>query len=239
MKDKTNKQRNNKHKKNEIFAIYGVLVILIFGIGIGITSGMAQAPPDNPGKPENPGGQDNAGNQQNNLVEFKETQPVGNVDPSNLSGKIRVESQYEENTSVKLVRNSSTNYTIDITITENATNVSFYLQRQAVASSQNISNVTMKLDGQNHTFVVKNAGPGNSPWIGFKIPEFSTRTVSFTSLDSNVSAVDQYDIDGDGQISGSEVRQAISCFLFNTSCVDVELTGNQVRQVISEFLFPT
>ncbi|MFB6198760.1 MAG: CARDB domain-containing protein, partial [Halobacteriaceae archaeon] len=95
----------------------------------------------------------------------------------------------------------SGNYTLQITVTGNATNVTFFLQRQAVESSQNISNVTMYLDGQNHTFYDTTAGPGNSPWLLFEINHFSTRTVSFTSESTSPPVVGENaptDVDGDG-----------------------------------------
>lgn len=227
-----------RNTNNKISIVAGILILLFFGVSVSILSGVAQ-PPDKPGKPNNPGGQNNPNNQNNtNLSSFQNTQPIQNVSPSSLNGKIRVEKQYEKNTSVELVRNSSTNYTVDITITENATNVSFYLQRQAVASSQNISNITMYLDGNKNNYTINtNAGPGNSPWIGFQIPEFTTRTVTFTSSNTDLSVTDKYDMDENGQIDGQEVRQAIGCFLFGTHCIDSELTGDQIRQVISQFLF--
>lgn len=48
---------------------------------------------------------------------------------------------------MNLTRNTATDYTLAINVTEDASNVTFYLQKQAVTASQNISNVTAYLDG--------------------------------------------------------------------------------------------
>lgn len=111
---------------------------------------------------------------------FLETSPLSadQTDPNSLAGKIRVESQYKDNTTVTLRKNTTTNYTLAITI-PNGTNVTFYLQQQAVAASQNISNVTASVGGQQVAFGTTKAS--NSNWITFQIDHFSTRTVSFTS----------------------------------------------------------
>lgn len=116
------------------------------------------------------------------VAKFVSTSPLAGpdkVDPVSLSGKIRVESQHLENTTAKLLRNSSTDYTLNITVTGNATNVTFFLQKQAVEASQNISNVTMEVDGEPAEFGVNDSGGDN--WIVFEIEHFSTRTVTFTS----------------------------------------------------------
>jgi hypothetical protein len=68
------------------------------------------------------------------------------TDPASLAGKLRVESAYRENTSVELIYNSSTDFTLAIDVTGNATNVSFYPQERAFAGSQNLSDVTAELD---------------------------------------------------------------------------------------------
>ncbi len=65
--------------------------------------------------------------------------------------------------------------------------------------------------------------------------KYSTKS---TTGNQDQTIIDQYDTNTDGQINGSEVRQAIRCFLFGgNSCIRSELTGQRVRQVISKFLF--
>jgi PGF-CTERM protein len=106
------------------------------------------------------------------------------LEDGSLSGKIRVEEPTANNTttSVALLRASSSNYSIAITAPDNAENVTFYLQAQAITASQDVEDLTMYLDDDKHPFVVnESAGPGNSPWVAFNIPQFSTRTVSFTT----------------------------------------------------------
>jgi hypothetical protein len=142
------------------------------------------------------------------LASFSNTTSPGSVSPPSLSGKLRVESAVADNVSVELLRETQTNYSLAITAPGSATNVTFYLQSQAVESSQNIQNVTMYLDGERQSFYVdSSAGPGNSPWIAFQIDHFSTRTVSFSSQTTTnstdtvptvVGDTPAQDLDGDG-----------------------------------------
>jgi len=115
------------------------------------------------------------------VAEFVSTSPLGpgQVDPNSLSGKIRVESQYVSNTSIELVNDTAANSSLDITVTGNATNVTFFLQKQAVEASQDIENVTMEVDGEPAEFGMN--GSGGENWITFEIEHFSTRTVTFKS----------------------------------------------------------
>ncbi|MBP1903384.1 surface glycoprotein (TIGR04207 family), partial [Halorubrum trapanicum] len=104
------------------------------------------------------------------------------TNPPSLAGKFRVEDQVASSTNVTLLENSSTEYSINITAPDGSENVTFYLQEQATSASQDIDDIRMLLDGQRRAFtVVADAGPGNSSWIGFTVPEFSTRTVTFTN----------------------------------------------------------
>jgi hypothetical protein len=140
------------------------------------------------------------------LAAFKNTSALTaqQTEPNSLAGKIRVESDLLENTSVELVTSSATEYTLNITVTEEAENVTFFLQSQAIESSQDIENVTAYLDGEKMDFYVdESAGPGNSPWILFEVDHFSTRTVTFASETSAPSGPvvtgedPAQDIDGD------------------------------------------
>jgi len=120
------------------------------------------------------------------LAPFQETTPLeaNQTDPDDLAGKIRVESQYADNTSVELVVDNGENSTLEITVTGDAENVTFYLQRQALEASQDLDNVTAYLDGQ-EIEIHESAGPGNSPWFAVEIDHFSTRTLSFVSESDN------------------------------------------------------
>lgn len=108
------------------------------------------------------------------------------TNPASLAGTIRVESAYADDASIDLRRNSSSEYTLSIAITGNATNVSFYLQREAVASSQNLSDVVAEVDGEPTAFGTADAN--DTGWVAFEIDQFSTRTVTFSSNGSTASA---------------------------------------------------
>jgi len=116
---------------------------------------------------------------------FQATRSLGGnqAEPASLAGKLRVESMFHDATEVTLTTNISTEYTLNLTVTAaNATNVTFYLQQQAVEALQDIDNVTMYLDDERRNFYVdQKAGAGNSPWIAFEVDHFSTRTVSFVA----------------------------------------------------------
>jgi hypothetical protein len=152
---------------------------------------------------------------------FVETKPLdeNQTNPDTLAGKLRVEREHHANTTVNLTRNTASNYTMEITVTGDATNVTFFLQQQAVASSQNISNVTMYLDGEEHEYTVDtDAGPGNSPWIRFVVPHFSTRQVSFesASIDSppavTANSKTPQDLDGDGTFEDVDGNGKVDIF---------------------------
>ncbi|MFA1610051.1 GLUG motif-containing protein [Halobellus rubicundus] len=120
-----------------------------------------------------------------NIASFSETVRLGSdqVD-ADLAGQIRVEKSVasSDKTSVDVLRSSSTNYSIAISAPDDAENVTFYLQTQAISASQDIDDLTMYLDGEEQPFVVnKSGGPGQSSWVAFNVPHFSTRTVSFTT----------------------------------------------------------
>ncbi|MUW14172.1 PKD domain-containing protein [Halorubrum sp. CBA1125] len=126
-----------------------------------------------------------------NLAPFDETTHLAGTqtDPTSLAGKFRVEGSIAPATNVTLLENSSSAYSINITAPNGSENVTFYLQERAVSSSQDIEDVRMLLDGQPREFtIVEGAGPGSgsSPWIAFTVPEFSTRTVTFTSTETLV-----------------------------------------------------
>lgn len=131
------------------------------------------------------GGGTTAPTEESDIAPFTETQPLtskSKVDTS-LSGMIRVETPYQKNktTYVEVRKSSPINYSIAISAPDSANNVTFYLQTTAISASQNIENLTMYLDSENHPFNVTSTGPGNSPWVAFNVPHFSTRTVTFTT----------------------------------------------------------
>ena len=184
---------------------------------------VTQGPPEDAGPPENvtrgPPENVTRGPSENvtvgppeGVAEFVGTSPLGpdQVDPNSLSGKIRVESQHVDNTTVDLARETSTNYTLDITVTGNATNVTFYLQKQAVEASQDIENVSMEVDGEPAEFGINESGGEN--WITFEIEHFSTRTVTFTSTGVDSGGDGGGDV-GDGADEGTvsdDVRDAVT-----------------------------
>jgi uncharacterized GH25 family protein len=136
------------------------------------------------------GSEDNAttgpGDLPERLASFTDTSDPGEVDSNSLSGKIRAETTVAEDVEVELLRNTPTNYSLAITAPNGTENVTFYLQSQAIESSQDIDNVTMYLDSEQRDFYVdEDAGPGQSPWVGFEVDEFSTRTVTFTSASTS------------------------------------------------------
>ncbi|MFA1611752.1 hypothetical protein [Halobellus rubicundus] len=122
---------------------------------------------------------------------------------SSLAGRISVESSVASETSVELLREGSTNYSIAITAPETAENVTFYIQERAISASQDVENLTMYLDGDQRAFDVgEDAGPGNSSWVAFNIPHFSTRTVSFTAESDIV-------VDADGGANYTSIQAGV------------------------------
>jgi len=118
------------------------------------------------------------------IAPFSQTGAIdrSQVTPESLGGKLRVESAIAPDTTVELRQNTSTEYSLALTAPDTAENVSFYLQAQAISASQDVQNLTMYLDGEEHPFVVnESAGPGNSQWVAFNVPHFSTRTVTFSA----------------------------------------------------------
>jgi PKD repeat protein len=108
--------------------------------------------------------------------------------PESLADKLRVESDVASETLVELRRNTTTTYSVALTAPDDATNVTFYLQTQAISASQDVDGLTMYLDGEEHPFVVNESiGPGNSPWVAFNVPHFSTRTVTFSTDNATLS----------------------------------------------------
>jgi hypothetical protein len=122
---------------------------------------------------------------------------------------------------VELLRDSAENYSLSITAPDTAKNVTFYLQTTAISASENVSNLTMYLDGETQPFVVaESAGPGESSWVGFNVPHFSTRTVTFTST----TCVDGAVAGSDGTISLTEIQEAINWW---AEGVEVPDTGGE------------
>lgn len=165
-----------------------------------------QSPSGDPAADQGP----TAGPPPQDLAAFTETSPVTaqSTTPNSLSGKIRVEKAFKDNTTVALTANTSANYTLQISI-PNATNVTFFLQANAVTASQNLSDVKLLIDGNRSDYYENSsAGPGNSPWLLFEITHFSTRSATFTSagqnpFDSPIPGTGATnaptDVDGDGR----------------------------------------
>jgi hypothetical protein len=155
------------------------------------------------------------------VAAFLETSPLdpGSVDPASLSGKIRVEREHEANTTVTMTENSTNRTSMEINVTGHAENVTFFVQTDAVAASQNVSNVTAMVDGDPIHYGLTNES--NQSWIGFEVDHFSTRTVTFQSADAGAGPLFETplpglgsdaaptdpdddglyeDVDGDGQV---------------------------------------
>ena len=162
---------------------------ILIGLDIGYSSGTVligtkpaeSAPANDTGENVSGGAADS-----NELTTFTNTSRPGNITPSSLDGTVRTESAVADEVEIELLRDTPTNYSLAITAPNGTTDVTFYVQSQAIESSQGIDNVTMYLDGTRQNFsVAENAGPGQSPWIGFEVSEFSTRTVSFIADSSS------------------------------------------------------
>lgn len=127
---------------------------------------------------------------------FKETDPIPEsqleqnasdvlYNSTENESLIQVDSEHLDNTTVNISEstvNNSTKLELDINVTtENATNVTFFIQSDAVENQAgNLSALELFLDSENHSWYVdESAGPGNSPWVMFTVPNFSTRTLTF------------------------------------------------------------
>jgi PKD repeat protein len=183
------------------------------------------------------------------IASFTGTTPLdeNQSTPDDLAGKLRAESTVAANVSVELERNDTSNYTLSITAPEDARNVTFYLQEQAVSSSQNVENLTMYLDGEEHDYEVDaSAGPGRSPWIAFQVPHFSTRTVTFTdgSADTggttHASGVAQSKFDivagTDGQLGRSDVVQMVGEYIDSGAVNGTQLTRGEVLDLVRYYI---
>ena len=209
-----------------------VITILAMMAAVGVLGGavVAQGPPDDAGPSENV-----TTGPPEDVAEFIQTSPLGpgQVEPNSLSGKIRVESQHVDNTTIELTNDTATNSSMDITVTGNATNVTFYLQKQAVEASQDIENMTVEVDGEPVEFGVAEEGGGN--WVTFEVEHFSTRTVTFTS-----EAVDLPDSnpfsDADGPAERDKVVNRIVEWNLNDGVVGgTEYTREEMIDYIVEW----
>lgn len=170
-----------------------------------------QGPPNgtDPGNESDSGGQDDG--MPEGVESFVATTPLGpdRVEPASLAGKLRVEDEYAENTTVELVRNTSEEYSLAITI-PNATNVTFYLNTEAIEESQNVTNVTAQVDGE--VIATGLTERSNGPWIGFEIDHFSTRTVTFTTESAQRPPnedVERFDQDNNGVVDFEDILNVI------------------------------
>lgn len=132
------------------------------------------------------------------FTQFGFTARPGETTPESISGSIRTDPSVAESVSVELVRETEDEYTLDITAPDGTENVTFYLQSAAIESSQNIDNVTMYIDNEAQEFYLDaDAGPGNSPWIAFRVDSFSTRTVTFS--EDEPTEEPEIDVTGNGK----------------------------------------
>jgi len=114
-----------------------------------------------------------------------ETEPGAKADLTGVEpGMVRIEEGYASDTTIELVRNDRTNFTLDIEVTGDAENVTFYLNTNAIQASQHIEGLEAYVDGEETVFgEVTNARGG---WIAFEVDHFSERRITFET-ESNVS----------------------------------------------------
>jgi PGF-CTERM protein len=155
---------------------------------------------------------------------FGETTTLGpnQLGSASLSGKIRAETGTANNLTVGLLRSSEFNYSLAITSSNNATNVTFYLQTTAISNSQDIDNLTMYLNGEQRNFTTSESD-GKS-WVVFTIPHFSTQVVTFTSgVELSDASVSANDIKTDEEVT---VNATLENTGENETTVALNLTDN-------------
>ena len=166
------------------------------------------------------GGSDDgdSGSEAPDLEPFVDTVAPAYTYPTGLADEIRVESTVASLTTVKVVKNTSTNYSLALTAPDGSTNVTFYLERGAINVSGDARNLTMYLDGEEHPFVVnESTGSGDSTWIGFNVPNFSTRAVRFTPEPTSSTCLAGVIAGPDGRIGLTEIQQAINYWAEDTA----------------------
>ncbi len=103
---------------------------------------------------------------------------------------------------------------------------------------------SLELDGNSNPHISYiNSSSDNVKLASFDGSNWNT--VGYVSTVSQLSTTDPYDLNNNGQLEGSEVRQAITYFLFGgQDYIDLDgnsqgdrLTGQQIRTIIAEFLF--
>jgi PGF-pre-PGF domain-containing protein len=189
------------------------------------------------------------------IVPFEDTSSLSQAQttPNSLGGKIRAGTPVASQTSVELLQDSSTNYSLAITAPDVATNVTIYLQAEAISASQNLEDLNMYLDGEQHPFEVnESAGPGGSSWVAFNVPHFSTRTVTFTADTSppdltitdvgwspsspiegdDVSFAVDIENQGDADATGFGVEVAVAGDVLSTDSIDLA-AGNSTTVTLS------
>jgi parallel beta-helix repeat protein len=123
------------------------------------------------------------------LVALSETTPLSasQVSPA-LADQLRVEPTVAPSLTAELLRNTSSEYTLDVNASEDAQNVSLYLKASTLTTAiGNLSNVTLYVDGTSQPFYVEQAD--GVRWVGFEVDHFSNRTISFqTSTPADESA---------------------------------------------------
>lgn len=155
--------------------LIGIVVVLAAVVG-GVA---AQPPVDTPGPAQ--GGPPAWIDDWTNSVPLDGNQ----TDPDSLAGKMRVEAAYANETTVTLTRNTPRNFTMLIDASENATNVTFWVQVEAMQASQNISGLVAYIDGNQTSFYVSDQGPGK--WVQFVVPSFSERRITFYQVSNELA----------------------------------------------------
>lgn len=114
------------------------------------------------------------------VANFTNTSPVAdsNLNNNSLSGKFRVESDEVNSTYITLDSNSTTEYSVLINNTNNASNVTIFTNKNAIENSQNISEFALSVNGTDTEFY-EGSTVGNSGWVAYEV-DFSTKEVTFS-----------------------------------------------------------
>jgi hypothetical protein len=179
---------------------------------------------------------------------FSRTRTIGpdqieSDNQTSLSGKVRVESEFATNASIKLLNNTEDNATLAIDVSGNATDVTFYINERAIKASQNIDNLTLTIDGQPETFGRVEA---QGAWVAFEVDHFSTRIVSMStsssttfssSLPGAAAEGPPTDIDGDGtfeDVNGDgqfTFTDVISLVFADFDAINTNLSSSQIAAI--------
>jgi hypothetical protein len=156
-------------------------------------------------------------------------------------GMVQIEREYAAATSIELVRNDRTNFTLDIEVTGNATNVTFYVNVGAIEAAENIEGLEAYIDGEATAFgEVRNAQGG---WIAFEVDHFSERRVTFETESAvsgplpGVSGDSPNNLDGDAaheDVNGdgrSDFEDVVALLFADADRINAEFTAEQMAAV--------